>query len=75
MGNTKKSTYKGNTDAHRRGNAKYLSETVESFVVRVPKGKKEYYKNAADSFGLSLNSFVVSSMDEKIAASRDSEND
>ncbi len=62
----KKSTYKGNTDAHRKGNAKYLSERVEDIKVRVPKGQKEYYKHAADLGGLSLNQFIINAMDEKI---------
>ena len=62
----KKSTYKGNTDAHRKGNAKYLSERVEDIKVRVPKGKKDYYKREADILGLSLNQFIINAMDEKI---------
>lgn len=62
----KKSTYKGSTDARRRANAKYQRETVENMTLRVPKGRKEYYKNAADSAGLSLNQFAITSMDEKI---------
>ncbi|MBQ6318982.1 MAG: hypothetical protein IJI23_04250 [Lachnospiraceae bacterium] len=62
----KKSTYKGSTDARRRANAKYQRETVENMTIRVPKGKKEYYKGAADKSGMSLNQFAVASMDEKI---------
>ena len=61
-----KTTYKGNTDAHRKGNAKYLSEKVEDIKIRVPKGKKDYYKQAAEKSGQSLNQFAVASMDEKI---------
>ena len=62
----KKSTYTGNTDAHRRGNAKYLTEKVEDIKIRVPKGRKAYYKSAADSAGQSLNQFAIDAMDEKI---------
>lgn len=62
----KKSKYKGVTDAQRRAIAKYQKETVENMTLRVPKGRKEYYKNAADSAGLSLNQFAITSMDEKI---------
>lgn len=58
--------YTGNTDAHRKGNAKYLSEKVETIACRVAKGDKLYYKTAADSAGLSLNSFIIQAMDEKI---------
>lgn len=62
----KKSTYRGNTDAQRRASSKYLAESVESFSVRVPKGRKEHYQAAAAAAGLSLNQFVVDALDEKI---------
>ena len=62
----KKGTYKGNTDARRKANKKYLSETVEDIKIRVPKGRKEYYKDAAAVIGLSLNQFAITAMDEKI---------
>ena len=62
----KKSTYKGNTDARRKANKKYLSETVEDIKIRVPKGRKAFYKSAADSAGLSLNQFTIDALDEKI---------
>ena len=59
-----KSAYKGNTDAHRRGNAKYLKETVEEFKVRVPKGQKDIIKSYAEAHGESLNGFVVRAVNE-----------
>ena len=59
----KKSTYKGNTEARRRANAKYLSETVEDIKIRVPKGAKEKYKQAAADAGKSLNQFAIDSME------------
>ena len=62
----KKSTYKGNTDARRKANKKYLAENVEDIKIRVPKGRKEYYKDAAASIGQSLNQFAINAMDEKI---------
>lgn len=55
-------TYKGNTDAHRRGNLKYLSQTVEEIRVRVPKGSREIYAQAAADRNLSLNKFAIKSM-------------
>lgn len=67
---TKKSTYKGNTDARRKAVAKYHAEKIENIQIRVPKGKKDYYKSAAESFGLSMNQFVISAMDEKILRGR-----
>jgi len=43
---------------------KYLSEKVETFVVRVPKGKKEAVKAFAKSKGLSLNAFILGLINE-----------
>ena len=58
---------KKTTVAQRRAVAKYQKEKVETIAVRVPKGQKEYYKNASIRSGSpSLNQFVVDSMDEKI---------
>lgn len=54
------------TDAQKRAAEKYLSEKVEDIRIRVPKGKKEYYKAQAAAAGLSLNQFAVDAMDEKI---------
>ncbi len=62
----KKSTYNGNTDARRKAVNKYHKDSIDTISVRVPKGKKEYYKGAADKSGMSLNQFAVASMDEKI---------
>ena len=64
MSDEKKSTYTGNTDAHRRGNAKYLKETVEEFKIRVPKGQKAIIKAHAEGQGESLNAFTIRAIDE-----------
>lgn len=58
-----KNTY---TEARKRAVSKYLTETVEEFKVRVPKGQKAYYQAAAASEGLSLNAFVITAMNERI---------
>ena len=59
----KKSRY---TQAQNKATQKYIKEHLESIQIRVPKGRKEYYKSAADSAGQSLNQFIISAMDEKI---------
>lgn len=59
-------TYKGNTDARRKATAKYQTEKVEDIKIRVPKGRKEYYKLCADHADMSLNAFAIKAMDEKI---------
>ena len=61
-----KSSYNGYTDARKKANATYLKEKVEDIRIRVPKGKKDYYKETAASMGLSLNQFVISAMDSFI---------
>ncbi len=66
MSEEKKSTYKGVTEAQRRAVAKYQKETVEEFKVRVPKGRKAYYKQQAEAHGMSLNAFCIYAMDRII---------
>ncbi len=56
--------YKGQTDARRKANQKYLKESVEDIRIRVPRGQKEVYKAHADSQGESLNSFVIRAMNK-----------
>lgn len=66
MSEDKKSRYKGSSDAQRRAVAKYQKETVEEFKVRVPKGRKSYYKEQAESRNMSLNAFCIYAMDRII---------
>lgn len=47
------------TEAQKKAVAKYLSESVDTIRVRVPKGQKEAAKAAADARGMSLNAFCV----------------
>lgn len=56
----------GTSEARLRANSKYLKNTVEDIKVRVPKGKKEYYKKASALAGSSLNQFIIDAIDEKI---------
>lgn len=58
--------YKGQTDARRKANSKYLKDTVDTIAFRVPKGEKEKIKGIAEKAGLSLNSFIDSAVKEKI---------
>lgn len=53
-------------EQQRKASEKYLKEKVEDIRIRVPKGDKAKYKQAADNMGLSLNQFVVDAMEEKI---------
>lgn len=47
------------TEAHLRGNKKYL-EKQDEFKVRAPEGKKAEYKALAARRGMSLNAYVIS---------------
>lgn len=51
-------TYKGNTDAHRKGNMKYLKESVDSISVRMPKGTKAKLQSIANDYNTSINQVV-----------------
>lgn len=55
------------SDKSKEYTAQYFKEHLDEFKVRIPKGRKDYYKAAAAAAGLSLNEFAVSSMDERIA--------
>lgn len=61
MSKEKKSRY---TEAQARAAKKYLTEVVEEFKIRVPKGQKDIIKNHAAACGESLNQFVIRAIDE-----------
>lgn len=53
-------------DKQRARIKKYLSNTVDSIMVRVPKGKKERIQAAASAAGVSLNRYCADAIDEKL---------
>lgn len=53
-------------EKHRARNKKYLENTVDSIMVRVPKGKKAEIQAAAEAAGLSLNQFCARAILEKL---------
>ena len=44
---------------------KYLS-TLDEIRIRIPKGKKEEYKSAAEAYGKSLNQFVIDCIEKAL---------
>lgn len=52
--------------AQQKAVAKYMKENYDEIKVRVPKGKKEEIKAAADSQGKSVNGFINEAIDEKM---------
>lgn len=45
---------------------KYLSNTVDSIMVRVPKGQKEKIQDAAARRGQSVNKYCADAINEKL---------
>lgn len=57
------------TEAQKSATLKYLKESTDELKIRMPKGKKQEYREAADKAGLSLNQFVIDAIEEKISRS------
>lgn len=53
------SKYSGYTSSRKKANDKYLTEKVDSIMVRVPKGQKELIQDAAKKQNKSLNQFCA----------------
>ncbi len=60
--------YKGFTDARKRANNKYLDK-LENIAIYVPKGKRQIIKDAAAERGLSVNKFIIQTLEEKLHVS------
>ena len=69
MPEEKKSTYRGYTEAQKRATKEYFKNHLEEFKIRVPKGRKDYYKQQAELRGMSLNVFCIHAMDQVIEGS------
>lgn len=50
------------TEARKKGNEKYL-KNQDDIKLRVPKGRKEHYKEMAAEVKMSLNEFAIKSME------------
>ena len=61
--------------AQAKASAKYLSEKVDSIMVRVPKGKKAEVQAAATAAGMSVNQFCALAIDEKLKNVKESDYD
>lgn len=49
-----------------RANTRYKEKTYDRVYLQVKKGQKEALKEYAESVGMSVNSFVLSAIEEKI---------
>lgn len=58
--------YMAYTEAQKRANIKYLKEKTDDIRIRVPKGKKDEYKQQAESKGESLNAYIIRLIEQDI---------
>lgn len=54
------------TEAQKRAILKYLSEKTEDFKLRLPKGTKDRWKEAAAARGVSVTQLIIQAVEEKI---------
>lgn len=54
------------TEAQKNASIKYLKEKTDSIQIRTPKGTKERWRQAATVRGISLNQFIVDTMNHEI---------
>ena len=54
------------TEAQKRATAKYQKENTSLIGIRVPKEKKELYQTYATHAGMSLSSYIINAIEEKI---------
>ena len=52
--------------AQQKAVSKYMKENYDVFQIRMPKGKKDIIKTAAENQGKSVNGFINEAIDEKI---------
>lgn len=54
------------TEAQKNASIRYLKEKTDSIQIRVPKGKKEEYKQQAERKGESLNAYIIRLIEQDI---------
>ena len=59
--------------AQQRAVAKYMKNNYDEIKGRMPKGKKEQIRTAAESAGKSLNSYINEAIDEKMQTEQEAD--
>lgn len=54
------------SEAQKRATAKYVKANLDDIKIRVPKGKREIYKTAAELAGKSLNQYIIDLIENDI---------
>lgn len=47
------------SEAHNKATQRYIKKAYDEIKIRVPKGKKEEYRQKAETEGKSLNQYIV----------------
>ncbi len=55
-----------NSAARIRANNKYAAKAYDRINIAVPKGRKNEIKALADTWGQSINAYIISAIDEKM---------
>lgn len=55
------------SEAQKRASQKYNEKAYDQLSIRVPKGKREEYKNFAEQKGMSLAQLIVLLLEEKMS--------
>lgn len=53
-------------ESRLRANANYIAKAYEQIAIRVPKGKRDEWKAAADAAGKSLAQFITDAVEKEI---------
>lgn len=54
------------TEAQKKASMKYMAEKTDDIRLRVPKGLKEKYKNAASIRGTSMTQFIIDCVEKEV---------
>lgn len=55
------------SESQKKATMKYIKNNYDEIKIRVPKGKKEEYRQHAESMGTMLTPFIIQAIEEKIA--------
>lgn len=56
------------TEAQKKASIKYLAEKTDDIRIRTPKGMKDRWKEAAAISGVSMQQFIIDSVESRIIA-------
>ncbi len=57
------------TEAQKRASIKYMTEKTDDIRLRVPKGLKAKYQNAAKERGISMTQFIINCVENELKQS------